>query len=63
MSEKIIMKGWIIIAPDSKPDYTTLTYFKKDSISSFIENGGYTWAELKKEGWKCIKVELMKVTK
>ena len=36
--------------------FSTLSYRKRDSIDSFI--GNWKWEVFKKDGWKCIKVEV-----
>lgn len=36
----------------------TLSYTMRDSKAKLIAGGKMTWNELKKYGWKCIKVQI-----
>jgi len=36
----------------------TISYQKKSCIDNFIDGGSMTWIELKKYGWKCVKVNI-----
>lgn len=49
---------YLIVSKRNQPDYYTLSLFKKDCISRFIEGSNMTWAQTKKFGWRCLKVDV-----
>ncbi|EKT4550882.1 hypothetical protein JE952_002542 [Flavobacterium psychrophilum] len=36
----------------------TLSYQKRMCTDAFIKDSNMTWAEIKKHGWKCVKVDV-----
>ncbi|TAG52800.1 MAG: hypothetical protein EAZ27_11790 [Cytophagales bacterium] len=56
---------WIVARPSAVEgawsyQIGTLSYFRKDSINAFLKDVGCgTWEDMKKQGYKCIKVNLV----
>lgn len=49
---------YIIVNSNSKGIPQTLSHYKKECISNFMEGSTMTWKECKKYGWKCEKVDV-----
>lgn len=47
-------KMWMLFDPQDRPNYLTLRYCKKDSITAFFRYE--YWSEARKFGWRCKKV-------
>lgn len=51
---------WCIIGENyrGKPLYMrdTISYTRKETIEKFVSKCSFSWSELKKYGWTCIKV-------
>jgi hypothetical protein len=63
MGKKV--KAWVIKNREGKlhPFYTRS--MRKDSIDAVCKNlfNAYTWQQLKRQGWSCVRVEIREVPK
>lgn len=47
---------YVCVTDRNEVNHDTLRYYRKDSIKKLVEDGNMTWKELRKYGWRCIKV-------
>jgi len=56
---KQTFKGYyIIVNQQGKYLPHTIRVQKKSCIDNFIDGSSMTWPEIKKHGWKCVKVNI-----
>ncbi len=49
---------YVVVGKKGYIDYFTMRLTKKESIKNFLKDSNITWAEAKKYGWECIKVDV-----
>lgn len=49
---------FVVVSKKGNLDTTTLSYMRKLSINSFLNDGNMTWKDARKYGWRCIKVDV-----
>jgi len=49
---------WVCAGKDGVCDFSTLSYWRRDSIFKFANDSKIAWKEWRKWGWVCIKVDL-----
>lgn len=59
---KPLLKYWVCVGPRERPDESSISYKRTDSIKKFMANG-YTgkyakWATWRYAGWRCVKVNI-----
>lgn len=56
--EKTFKSHWVIQRPGGDFSLRFIHYTRKECIRDFIGDSNYSWTELKKIGWKCVKVDI-----
>jgi len=55
----MIQKGYCILEPNGKAlKICSIRNQKKDCIKDFITGTQFSWKELRKIGWNCIKINI-----
>ena len=55
---KPLKKVWVCVDAKGVPCPSTISGWRKDSITELIFETTWTWKEAKSYGWKCVKVNL-----
>lgn len=53
--------AYAIIGKDGNIRTDTIRSYRKDCISFFIEGSVFSWKDVKKYGWRCIKVKISEI--
>jgi hypothetical protein len=56
--KKVLKNYWVCYGQNLYPNYTTISFTRKDSIKSFLRIAGEDWDWWKKKGYRCIKVNI-----
>lgn len=49
---------WVCIDKKNHPAFDSLSNYKEISINKLLTDSNMTWKEIKKYGWKCVKVNV-----
>jgi len=49
---------WLVVSPKGYTWISGISYARREAIKAFLGNGSKEWAWYRKEGWKCIKVNI-----
>lgn len=59
MEIKTLKDMYVMVGRNDYPDYTSVRCQKKECIAAFLKDSTVTWAEARKRGWRCVKVDVI----